>query len=149
LHGLKQAPRYWFAKLSNALKNYGFKQSYGDYLLFSLHKGDLTIHVLLYVDDLIISGNTHEGIKACKRYLSQCFHMKDLGRLKYLLGVEVGQGDNCGNKNMLWTAGFLGAKPSTLPTEQNHQLPLAAGWSLSQLDRYYKLLGHLLCLSFT
>jgi len=52
-------------------------------------KGDLTIHVLVYVDGLIISGNTHDEIKDCKRYLSQCSCMKDLGHLKHFLGVEV------------------------------------------------------------
>lgn len=105
LYRLKQVRWCWFAKLSNALKNYGFKQSYGDYSLFSLHKRDLTIHVLVHVDHLIISGNTRDGIKDCKRYLSQSFHMKDLGRLKYFFVWQWLKGHKayfCVNKNTPW-----------------------------------------------
>lgn len=53
--------------------------------------------MLIYVDDLIISGNDHSTIEKFKSYLRDCFHMrdlgcfhmKDLGALKYLLGIEV------------------------------------------------------------
>lgn len=64
------------------------------------HNPTLTTHYLLYkrlifnlilidVDDLIIFGNDHGAIQKFKGYLSDCFHMKDLGVLKYFLGVEV------------------------------------------------------------
>lgn len=42
----------------------------------------MQINVLVYVDDLIITGNTSAALKAFKEYLSVCFHMKDLGVLK-------------------------------------------------------------------
>ena len=89
LYGLKQAPRCWFAKLSTALLKYSFKQSYADYSLFSLCRGTLRLHVLVYVDDLIISGNNPTELQRFKTYLNHCFHMKNLGKLKYFLGVEV------------------------------------------------------------
>jgi len=54
-----------------------------------LHREDIRLNVLVYVDDLIISGNDHEAIVKFKTYLSQYFHMKDLGTLKYFLGAEV------------------------------------------------------------
>ena len=81
LHGLKQAPRCWFAKLSTALWNYGFQQSYSDYSLFTLQRGAFQLSVLVYVDDLIISGSHPVDIQKFKAYLSTCFHMKDLGFL--------------------------------------------------------------------
>ncbi|GAA0143892.1 transmembrane signal receptor [Lithospermum erythrorhizon] len=87
-YGLTQAPQCWFSKLATALKRYGFTQSYSDYSLFTLCKGQMRLHVLVYVDDLIISGNESTAIFTFKQYLSSCFHMKDLGVLKYFLGVE-------------------------------------------------------------
>lgn len=57
LYGLRQAPRCWFAKLSTALQAYGFKQCLSDYSLFTYTKGTTHIQILIYVDDLIITGN--------------------------------------------------------------------------------------------
>ena len=57
LYGLRQAPRCWFAKLAAALTGYGFKQSYSDYLLFTYEAQHIQLNVLVYVDDIIISGN--------------------------------------------------------------------------------------------
>ena len=74
LYGLKQAPRCWFAKLKNALQRYGFTQSYSDYSLFTLHRDCVELYVLVYVDDLIISGNNNKAIESFKSYLSTCFH---------------------------------------------------------------------------
>ena len=73
LYKLKQAPRCWFAKLSIALKSYGFQQSYLDYSLFTLHRKDTQLVVLVYVDDLIIAGNTPFSIKHFKLYLLHVF----------------------------------------------------------------------------
>ena len=89
LYGLKQAPRCWFAKLAAALKNYDFKQSYSDYSLFTLSKGKTQLNVLVYVDDLIVAGNDKSAMLKFKQYLGNCFKMKDLGLLKYFLGLEV------------------------------------------------------------
>ncbi|KAH9678684.1 protein kinase domain-containing protein [Citrus sinensis] len=63
LYGLKQAPRCWFAKLAAALKTYGFAQSSSDYSLFTLHRDNIHLLVLVYVDDIIISGNNSEAIR--------------------------------------------------------------------------------------
>ncbi|GJY56930.1 retrovirus-related pol polyprotein from transposon RE2 [Tanacetum coccineum] len=66
-----------------------FAPSYSDYSLFTLRQNEVQLNVLVYVDDLIISGNDSKAITQFKTYLSDCFHMKDLGNLKYFLGVEV------------------------------------------------------------
>ena len=75
LYGLKQAPRQWFEKFSDALSKFGLTQSYADYSLFSYRQGDVSLHVLVYVDDLIIAGSSHDVILRFKQYLSSCFHM--------------------------------------------------------------------------
>lgn len=86
-------------------------------------------YVLVYVDDLIISGSSHDEIVKFKEYLSTCFHMKDLGALKYFLGLEVARGNEGLFLNqrkytldIISEAGLLGAKPATTLMEQNHQL---------------------------
>ena len=89
LYWLKQAPRCWFSKLVAALKGYGFLQSYSDYSLFTYTKGIVQINVLVYVDDLIISGNHSAALVGFKAYLGDCFKIKDLGSLKYFLGIEI------------------------------------------------------------
>nr|GEW67718.1 retrovirus-related Pol polyprotein from transposon TNT 1-94 [Tanacetum cinerariifolium] len=89
LYGLRKAPRCWFLKLSSALKKYDFVQSYSDYSLFIQQQNMVQLNVLMYVDNLIVSENDHEAITQFDTYLSNCFHMKDLGNLKYFLGIEV------------------------------------------------------------
>ena len=146
LYGLKQAPRCWFAKLVSALKGYGFLQSYSDYSLFTYTKGTVQINVLVYVDDLIISGNNSAATGVFKAYLSDCFKMKDLGCLKYFLGIEVARSSQglflCQRKytlDIISEAGLLGAKPCGFPMEQNHRLGLATGDRLSDPAPYRRL----------
>ena len=57
LYGLKQAPRQWFAKLSSALVSFGYQQSKADYSLFTKKNKEGFTAILVYVDDLMITGN--------------------------------------------------------------------------------------------
>ncbi|XP_068477195.1 uncharacterized protein [Phaseolus vulgaris] len=104
--------------------------------------------VLVYVDDLVIAGNNGTAIQCFKGYLNQCFHMKDLGRLKYFLGVEVVRSPNgiflCQRKyalDIITEVGLLGAKPATTPCEENHKLSSATGSFLSDPATYRRLVG--------
>ena len=47
----------------------------------------------MYVDDLIITASSHDAIMTFKLYHSDCFSMKDLGCLKYFLGLEIAHGE--------------------------------------------------------
>ncbi|GKA16810.1 retrovirus-related pol polyprotein from transposon RE2 [Tanacetum coccineum] len=156
LYGLRQAPRCWSSKLSSALKKYGFVQSYSDYSLFILQQNGVQLNVLVYVDDLIVSGNDHEAITQFKTYLSNCFHMKDLGNLKYFLGIEVVRAKEgiflCQRKyalDIIFEVGLLGAKPAKIPMEQNHHLGLAQGRLFEDPEQYRRLVGRLIYLYFT
>ncbi|GJS34726.1 retrovirus-related pol polyprotein from transposon RE2, partial [Tanacetum coccineum] len=156
LHGIRQAPRCWFSKLSLALKNYGFVQSYSYYSFFTLKQDDIQLNVLVYVDDLIISGNDSKAITQFKTYLSDCFQMKDLGNLKYFFGVEVARAQDgiflCQRKyalDIICEAGLLGAKPSKILMEQNHRLGLAKGHLFEDPEQYRRLVGRLIYLCFT
>jgi hypothetical protein len=89
LYGLKQAPRAWFSKFSYVVAQQGFVSSSYDYSLFLRTTATGTILLLLYVDDMIITGDDISGIRALQSFLSQNFEMKDLGTLNYFLGLEV------------------------------------------------------------
>ncbi|GJY31976.1 ribonuclease H-like domain-containing protein [Tanacetum coccineum] len=58
LYGLKQAPRQWNAKLTTALTEHGFEQSKFDYSLYVKHKGTVFVALLVYVDDIVITGKS-------------------------------------------------------------------------------------------
>ncbi|KAK9929256.1 hypothetical protein M0R45_026360 [Rubus argutus] len=89
LYGLKQASRQWFLKLAAALKGGGFIQSWSDYSLFIRnHQGRFTV-LLVYVDDVIVAGNNLQDILATKAFLAGHFKLKDMGQLRYFLGIEV------------------------------------------------------------
>ena len=89
LYGLKQAPCTWFEKFHSTLLSFNFTQSQYDSSLF-LHTSTLGIVILLvYVDDIIITGTDCGLITKLQQLLHATFHMKDLGQLTYFLGLEV------------------------------------------------------------
>ncbi|CAA7042208.1 unnamed protein product [Microthlaspi erraticum] len=156
LYGLRQAPRCWFAKLSTALLEYGFTQCLSDYSLFLYNRDGKQMYVLVYVDDLVISGNSIELMTAFKDYLSSQFRMKDLGVLKYFLGIEVARSPKgiylCQRKyalDIISETGLLGARPVKFPLEQNHRLSFATGDDIPDPKRYRRLVGHLIYLAAT
>src|SRR6187200_855126 len=89
LYGLKQSPRAWFGRFTIAMKSYGFKQSNSDHTLFIKRKNKLVTCLIIYVDDMIITGNDEKEMTTLKEKLFTEFEMKNLGRLKYFLGIEV------------------------------------------------------------
>ncbi|GJU01099.1 ribonuclease H-like domain-containing protein [Tanacetum coccineum] len=93
LYGLKQAPRQWNVKLTTALAEHGFEQSKFDYSLYTKHNGYKFVAYLVYIDDIVITRNDDVGIKEFKLFLSTKFIIKDLGILKYFLGIEIIEND--------------------------------------------------------
>ncbi|XP_016901897.1 uncharacterized mitochondrial protein AtMg00810-like [Cucumis melo] len=89
LYGLKQAPRAWFATFSSTITQLGFTSSTHDSALFSRQTSTSIVLLLLYVDDMIITGDDPQAISDLQRYLGQHFEMKDLGNLNYFLGLEI------------------------------------------------------------
>ena len=64
LYGLKQAPRAWYARLCGKLIQLGFTPSKGDTSLFYYHNGQVTMFVLVYVDDIIVASSSLAATKA-------------------------------------------------------------------------------------
>ena len=89
LYGLKQAPRAWFARFSSAVTAVGFQPSPHDPALFVHSSPRGRTLLLLYVDDMIITGDDPSHVAFVKHHLQQQFQMTDLGQLSYFLGLEV------------------------------------------------------------
>ena len=143
LYGLKQASRQWFLKLSQALKSAGFKQSWSDYSLFVRNTHGKFTALLVYVDDVILAGNSLQDIEDTKNFLAKHFKLKDMGKLKYFLGIEVARSKQgivlCQRKyalEILEDTGFLGAKSSRFPVEQSLVLTQGDGAELHDASQY-------------
>lgn len=89
LYGLKQAPRAWYGKIFEFLTVSGYSIAPADSSLFVKDQNGKTYVVLVYVDDLIVTGDDLEEMKRIQADLGTRFQMKDLGELKYFLGLEV------------------------------------------------------------
>jgi hypothetical protein len=89
LYGLKQSPRAWFGRFNLAMRKYGYHQSNSDHTLFLKHQQSKVITLIVYVDDMIITGDDVEEILRLQEQLSTEFEIKNLGGLKYFLGIEV------------------------------------------------------------
>ncbi|GJU71555.1 ribonuclease H-like domain-containing protein [Tanacetum coccineum] len=151
---LEEAPRKWNAKLTSTLIENGFSQSNSDYSLYTKSDKGVFLDLLVYVDDIIITGNFFSEIEKFKVFLKSKFMIKDLGKLKYFLGIEVIDTDKgiCLNQrkyvlDLLSWYGMLACKPAKTPlmsklvisNEASDKDPL-----LENITDYQKLMGKLL-----
>ncbi|XP_075640469.1 uncharacterized protein LOC142612235 [Castanea sativa] len=157
LYGLKQAFRQWFAKfLTTLIQELGFTQSKADYSLFTRQTDQAFLILLVYVDDVLVASDNKDEIARFKLLLDHKFKLKDLGDLKYFLGLEVAKSDQgislCQRKyvlELLHDAGYLGCKPSKTPMEQNLKLSKYEGEELKDPSLYRRMIGKLLYLTIT
>jgi histone deacetylase 1/2 len=89
IYGLKQAPRAWHACVGSALRSHGFVPSTADTSLFLLQRPEVTMYLLVYVDDIILVSSSATAKDRLIASLSSDFAVKDLGKLYYFLGIEV------------------------------------------------------------
>lgn len=129
LYGLKQALRQWFSKFSMVLINKGFKQSAADNSLFTKIAGNSFLVLLVYVNDIITASNNQQQVNKLKNFLNGCFKLKDLGPLKYFLGLEVARspkGISLSQRHyvlqLLSDLGMPGSKLSKSPMDHNSKL---------------------------
>ena len=92
IYGLKQSPRQWNTMFDQKLKEMGFEQSIKDPCLY-VKKRPLT-YLTIYVDDVVLAGESLEAIQTVKDQLRDRFHMSDMGRLHHILGIKVIHGRN-------------------------------------------------------
>src|SRR5262249_13853466 len=108
------------------------------------------ILLVVYIDDIVITGSDYAGISSLKSFLHTKFHTKDLGQLKYFLGVKVSRSKKgivlSQRKyvlDLLTETGKLGAKLCSTPMVPNEHLTKDEGESFDDPERYRRLVGKL------
>lgn len=94
LYDLKLASRQCNANLVKVLSFKGFIVSLNNYSLFYKKIGDLVYIVVVYIDEILVSGDDHKEIQALKSFLHQEFKIKDLGSFHYCLGMAIWREQN-------------------------------------------------------
>ncbi|KAK9065740.1 hypothetical protein SSX86_015141 [Deinandra increscens subsp. villosa] len=156
LYGLKQASRQWYSRLSDALKSKGYVRSPSDYSLFSKTMGSSIVHVAVYVDDILLTGNDHVEMATLKEFLHSTFKIKDLGSLHYFLGLELthhSHGVSISQRkfvlDLLQDFPLSDSKTVSSPLPANFQLRISDGDPLPDPLQYRRLVGKLNYLTHT
>ena len=123
LYGRKQSLRAWFDRFAKVLKGQGYRQGQSDHTMFfnQFGNGKKTI-LVVYVDDIILTGDNTVEMERLKNILASEFEVKDLGHLRYFLGMEIARskkGISVSQRkyilDLLTETGMLGCKPSETP----------------------------------
>ncbi|RVX01548.1 Retrovirus-related Pol polyprotein from transposon RE1 [Vitis vinifera] len=108
----------------------------------------MCIYLVVYVDDIVITGSDQDGIQKLKQHLFTHFQTKDLGKFKYFLGIEIAQSSSgvvlSQRKyalNILEETGMLDCKPIDTPIDPNVKLVPGQGKPLGDPGRYRRLVG--------
>ncbi|GJU43528.1 ribonuclease H-like domain-containing protein, partial [Tanacetum coccineum] len=147
-------------RLSEALVENNFKQSGHDHSLYTKESGGSFVALLVYVDDIVLTGNNINEINKVKTFLKSKFKIKDLGELKYFLGIEVlktkkdglclSQRKYC--LELLYNYGLLACKPASTPLPENIILAHKESEDdkfLKNITSYQRLVGKLIYLTLT
>ena len=151
LYGLRQAPRAWYTELRSFLLKIGFVTSAADASLFIHSSESIFLVLLVYVDDIIVTGNTDTAVTQLVQRLAAQFSLKDLGTLSYFLGVEVIPHHSGGLflsqrkyiSDVLIKAGMEDAKPVTTPLSASTPLLKTEGEPLPSPTDYRCIVGSL------
>ncbi|XP_041027042.1 uncharacterized mitochondrial protein AtMg00810-like [Juglans microcarpa x Juglans regia] len=112
--------------------------------------------LLVYVDDVLLVSDDLQQIQLLKKFLHDQFTIKDLGPLKYFLGLEIARSKTgislCQRKyalDILQDTGNIGSKPAAFPMESNLNLTADNPELYEDPSKYRKLVGRLLYLTIT
>lgn len=129
IYGLKQTSRNWNHKLTSSFISLGYVQSLFDYSLFVNSRVSHITILLIYVDDIVLTGDDIDEIHSFKAFLDSTFKIKDLGPLQFFLGLEVAHSKKGISLNqrkyaleLLDDMGFLHCKLASTPMLPNLKL---------------------------
>ncbi|KAA3479987.1 Retrovirus-related Pol polyprotein from transposon TNT 1-94 [Gossypium australe] len=151
LYGLRQAPRSWFEKLKSFIVSIGFIISKSDASLFVRIKAECTLFVLVYVDDIIVTGSVSTVIEWFVRFLNDEFSLKDMRGLHYFLDIEVTRSSSrclhlCQTKyicDILARASMINTRSVHTPMVSSSTLSKEDGNQLEDPTEYRSLAGAL------
>nr|GEW55436.1 retrovirus-related Pol polyprotein from transposon TNT 1-94 [Tanacetum cinerariifolium] len=153
LYGLKKAPRAWFHRLSTFLTDNGFTCFRADTSLFVFQRDACIMYLLVYVDDLILTGNQPNVLTTFIARLNKEFAIKGLGELNYFLELEVTYTTNGiflnqskYAKEILTRSNMIDAKPVPTPLGANASI-FSTGDPFPDPTHYYSIVGNLISLS--
>lgn len=157
LYGLKQAPRAWYDTLQQSLISFGFKHSQCDHSLFVLNSKGVHLYILVYVDDILITGSSPQLIMDLINKLNKKFALKRMGRPEYFLGIEV---KTLSDGSMLLTqtkyihdllncAGMLNCSSMTTPMVANVKLSKHGTDKVADPTQYRSVVGALQYITLT
>ncbi|XP_020233066.1 uncharacterized protein LOC109813314 [Cajanus cajan] len=156
LYGLKQESRKWYEKLSLLLLSSGYVQAHADHSLFVKATSSAFTALVVYVDDIVFTGNCASEITNLKTILHSHFHIKDLGQLKYFLGIEVAHSSKgisiCQRKyclELITDSGLIGCKTTSTPMDDSLRLHQDSSEPLADPLSYIWLVGRLIYLTST
>ncbi|PKU84061.1 Retrovirus-related Pol polyprotein from transposon TNT 1-94 [Dendrobium catenatum] len=89
IYGLRQAPRQWYTTFTQFLLTIGFKYSQADPSLLTYTQNQTRIFLLVYVDDILVTGNNNAAISTVLTKLQSQFNMKNLGPAHHFLGIKI------------------------------------------------------------
>ena len=138
------------------IKKFGYIQGQANHTLFFKHSGQEKITILIvYVDDIIVIGNDSEEVERIKQMMAKEFEVKDLGALRYFLGMEFARSKKVISVSqrkyildLLEETGMLGCKPSKTPIELGNKAKMLEGEPINK-ENYQRLVGKLIYLSHT
>lgn len=156
LYGLKQSPRAWFGRFNAVVTEFGLRRSSYDHSVFYNSSSSGCILLVVYVDDIVITGSDKTGIKKLKDFLASQFQTKDLGPLRYFLGIEVSRSRKgiCLSQrkyclDILKDSGMIETKPCEAPMIPNMKLKADDGDLLEDPEKYRRIVGKLNYLTIT
>src|SRR5277367_2092106 len=145
IYCLKQAPCIWNQLIRSTLKSIGFDQLYSDPCVYSNKTTDIII--AMWVDDFIIFGKDMASIEDLKAQLNAEYEMKDLGELKYFLGIQVHRdrewktihiSQSGYNRTILERYGMQNSNPANTPLSSGTRLTKATATELLADQKEYQ-----------
>lgn len=153
LYGLKQAGRNWNHMLHSFLIDNNFVQNCADHCVYAKETLKDKVIILIWVDDLIIAASDENAMATVKKMLAAKFKMKDLGKLRYFLGIDFEQSNECLKmsqrqyvEKLMVRFKMQDCKPRTTPCEQKLNFSTDSNL-LNDVQKYREVVGSLIYLT--